>query len=85
MSRCEQRQPPPPPPRGPYRVYFYSHEPNEPPHVHVNRDKASYKVWLVPVALASSLAFRAGELREIERLISMNRAILLKAWEEFHG
>ncbi|QPN69195.1 DUF4160 domain-containing protein [Synechococcus sp. CBW1108] len=70
---------------GPYRVYFYSHEPNGPPHVHVDRDKTSCKVSLIPVALASSLGFRAGELREIERLISMNRAILLKAWEEFHG
>ena len=70
---------------GPYRVYFYSHELNEPPHVHVDRDKASCKVWLIPVALVSSLGFRAGELREIERLISMSRAILLKAWEEFHG
>jgi hypothetical protein len=69
---------------GPYRVYFYSHEPNEPPHVHVDRDKASCKVWRGPVALASSLGFRAGELREIERLVSMNRAILLKAWDEFH-
>lgn len=70
---------------GPYRVYFYSHEPNEPPHVHVDRYKASCKVWLVPVALSSSLGFSARELREIERLVSLNRAILLKAWEEFHG
>ncbi|MCX5958258.1 MAG: DUF4160 domain-containing protein [Cyanobacteria bacterium] len=70
---------------GPYRVYFYSHEPNEPPHVHVDRDKASCKVWLVHVALSSSLGFSARELREIERLVSLNRAILLKAWEEFHG
>jgi hypothetical protein len=70
---------------GPYRVYFYSHEPNEPPHVHVDRDKASCKVWLAPVALASSLGFSARELREIEQLVSLNRAILLKAWEEFHG
>ena len=70
---------------GPYRIYFYSHEPNEPPHVHVDRVKASCKVWLVPVALSSSLAFSARELREIERLVSLNRAILLKAWEEFHG
>lgn len=23
---------------GPYRFYFYSHEPNEPPHVHIDRD-----------------------------------------------
>ncbi|MFN6134015.1 MAG: DUF4160 domain-containing protein, partial [Synechococcaceae cyanobacterium] len=48
-------------------------------------DKASCKVWLVPVALSSSLGFSARELREIERLVSLNRAILLKAWEEFHG
>ena len=70
---------------GPYRVYFYSHDPNDPPHVHVDRDKASCKVWLAQVALASSLGFNARELRDIERLVSLNRAILLKAWEEFHG
>jgi hypothetical protein len=70
---------------GPYRVYFYSHEPNEPPHVHVDRDKASCKVWLSPFALASSLGFKADELREVERLVSSNRAILLKALKEFDG
>ena len=70
---------------GPCRVYVYSHEPNDPPDVHVDRDKASCQVWLAPVALASSLGFSARELREIERLVSLNRAILLKAWEEFHG
>lgn len=26
---------------GPYRLYFYSHEPNESPHVHVDRDDLS--------------------------------------------
>ena len=70
---------------GPYRVYFHSHEPNEPPHVHVDRDRASCKMWLSPVALASSLGFKAAELRDIERLVSDNRAMLEKAWEEFHG
>jgi hypothetical protein len=42
-------------------------------------------VGLTPVALSSSLGFKARELREIELLVSMNRAFLLKAWEEFHG
>ena len=70
---------------GTYRFYFYSHEPNEPPHFHVDRDQASCKVWLATVALSSSLGFKAKELREIERLVSVNRAILLQAWEEFHG
>ncbi|MEG4915003.1 DUF4160 domain-containing protein [Microcoleus sp. B13-B6] len=32
-----------------YRLYFYSHEPNEPPHVHIDRDKSSVKFWLEPV------------------------------------
>ncbi|MDM7952961.1 MAG: DUF2442 domain-containing protein [Cyanobium sp. CZS 25K] len=53
---------------GPYRFYVYSHEPNEPPHVHVDRDQDSCKVWLSPVALSSSLGFKARELRDIERL-----------------
>ena len=37
---------------GPYRFYFYSHEPNEPPHVHADRDDQSAKLWLEPVTLA---------------------------------
>ena len=31
---------------GPYRFYVYSHEPNEPLHVHVDRDDLSAKFWL---------------------------------------
>jgi hypothetical protein len=31
------------------------------------------------------LIMKANELREVERLVSSNRAILLEAWEEFHG
>lgn len=70
---------------GPYRFYFYSHEPNESPHVHVDRDDASAKFWLEPVALAWNLGFRAQELRDIERLIRGRRAFLLEAWYGYHG
>jgi hypothetical protein len=42
-------------------------------------------MWLIPVAIASSLGFKPAELRAIERLVSDNRAMLVKAWEEFHG
>jgi len=45
---------------GPYRFYFYSHEPNEPPHIHVERDDLSAKFWLDPVALARNFGFSAG-------------------------
>lgn len=54
---------------GPYRFYFYSHEPNEPPHVHVDRDDDSAKFWLETVSLARNLGFSGHELRTIERII----------------
>jgi hypothetical protein len=49
---------------GPYRFYFFSHETNEPPHVHVDRDKLSIKYWLMPVELAANFGFSSKEHRE---------------------
>jgi hypothetical protein len=49
---------------GPYRFYFYSHESNEPPHCHVDRDDSSAKFWLDPVQLAANFGFRAPALRD---------------------
>ncbi|MDE8654367.1 DUF4160 domain-containing protein [Novosphingobium album (ex Liu et al. 2023)] len=46
---------------GPCRFYFFSHEPNGPPHVHLDRDMATIKVWLDPVETARSRGFRAGD------------------------
>nr|WP_294509635.1 DUF4160 domain-containing protein [uncultured Rhodopila sp.] len=45
-----------------FRVYFWSHEPNEPPHVHLDKGGASAKVWLEPVRLASNAGFVAHSL-----------------------
>jgi hypothetical protein len=70
---------------GPYRIYFYSHEPNESPHVHIDRDERSCKFWLQPVALARNLAYSAKELRDIERIITENENQLLEAWNEYFG
>jgi hypothetical protein len=67
---------------GPYRAYFYSHEPNEPPHV--DRDDLSAKVWLEPVELARNLGFSSHELRTILRLIEANQVRLLETWNEYH-
>jgi len=67
---------------GPYRFYFYSHEPNEPPHVHVDRDDLSAKFWLGPVGLARNFGFPPRELRRIQRLATRHQAAFLEAW---HG
>ena len=70
---------------GPYRFYFYSHEPHEPVHVHVDRDDLSAKFWLEPVQLARNFGFRANELRAIQSLVIQHREELLEAWDEFFG
>ena len=68
---------------GPYRFYFYSHEPNEPAHVHVDKGGASVKLWLEPVAVARNLGFAPNELAAIVRLVQQSRTALLEAWHEF--
>jgi hypothetical protein len=70
---------------GPYRFYFFSHEPNEPAHVHVDRDNNSAKFWLQPVALARNFGFGARELRDIARIIRENQSLLLEAWHGHHS
>jgi hypothetical protein len=70
---------------GPYRFYFYSNEPNEPAHVHVDRDSCSAKFWLNPVGLARNLGFRPADLRQIDAIVRENQALLLEAWNGYFG
>ena len=70
---------------GPYRFYFYSHEPNEPPHIHVDRDDSSAKFWLNPAQLAANFGFRDHELGKIQSIVAEQRAEFLEAWNGFFG
>ena len=70
---------------GPYRLYFFSHDPNEPPHIHVDRESLSAKFWLDPVALARNLGFGARELRDIVALVYDHQAELMEAWHDYFG
>jgi hypothetical protein len=71
--------------RGPYRFYFHSHEPNEPPHIHVDRERFSAKFWLRPLALARNLGFNPKELRLLQRMIEEHRSVFVEIWHEYHG
>ena len=68
---------------GPYRFFFYSSVGREPPHIHVERDDDIAKFWLDPVQLASSGGLKPSELRDIERLVTEHRQLLLEAWNEY--
>jgi hypothetical protein len=68
---------------GPYRFFFYSSDRAEPPHVHVERDAAVAKFWLVPVRLEYNQDFAAFEIVRLEALVEANVSLLLGAWNEF--
>jgi hypothetical protein len=70
---------------GAFRFYFFSHEPNEPPHVHVDRGEATAKVWLATGDVAKSRGFRAHEIGGIVAMVADNRERLLEAWHEYFG
>jgi len=70
---------------GPYRFYFFSHEPNEPAHVHVDRDDSTAKFWIKPVRLARSVGFTPREIRGIQGIVKARQFELLKAWHGYFG
>ena len=67
---------------GPYRLFFYSSDRDEPAHVHVERDAAVAKFWLAGAETAWSRGFPPAELRRIRSIILRNRTTLLQKW---HG
>lgn len=68
-----------------YRVYFYSHEPNEPPHVHVDKAGATCKIWLEPIALAKTIGFAARDLAPILDMVRAHQSEFLEAWYGYFG
>ena len=68
---------------GAFRLYFFSHEPNEPPHIHIDRGEATIKVWLDGVEVAKSRGFRAHEIGGILAMVEEHKAKLLEAWHEY--
>jgi Domain of unknown function (DUF4160) len=68
---------------GAYRFYFYSHEPNEPPHIHIDRDNLTVKFWLEPINLAKNIGFREKELKKIEAIVEENKELFWESWHEY--
>jgi Domain of unknown function (DUF4160) len=70
---------------GPYRFYFYSHEPNEPPHIHIDRDNLTAKFWLEPISLVNNIGFPDREVRKIETIVRENQTLFWETWHEYFG
>ena len=70
---------------GPYRLFFYSFDCDEPMHVHVQRERAVCKWWLDPVAFGANHGFSASELSRIRGIILQYQRVILEAWHEHCG
>lgn len=68
---------------GPYRLFFYAGDRDEPPHIHVEREDKIAKFWLDPVRLQSSGGFSRREIGRIQKRLSENHTKLLEAWNEY--
>ena len=70
---------------GKYLFGFYSHEPNEPPHVHIRHGRREAKFWLEPVELARPGHFRSHEIRDLHKIVEESSEELLVMWHEHFG
>jgi hypothetical protein len=68
---------------GPYRLFFFSADRDEPPPVHVERDTGSAKFWLPPVRFDRSRGVGRAEIIRIQQIVEENAAILMRAWNEY--
>jgi len=68
---------------GPYRLFFYAGDRDEPQHVHVERNDKIAKFWLDPVRLQSSGGFSRAELGRIQKIIQENHTKLVEAWNGY--
>lgn len=68
-----------------YRLFFYSNERSEPPHVHAERGDAVAKLWLHDASIASAHGFRRSELAALQRMVTANRTLLEDRWNEHFG
>lgn len=66
-----------------FRFYFFSHEPNEPPHVHVDKGAATAKIWLESLEVAKNRGFRAHEIAGIVAIVADHRGAFLEKWHEY--
>jgi hypothetical protein len=70
---------------GPYRLFFYASDRNEPQHVHVEHEGKIAKFWLKPVRVQRTGGLRRAEMNRIQRIIESHHQQLVEAWNDYFG
>lgn len=72
-----------------WRLFFYSNERDEPPHIHCTKGSCDAKYWLNSTLFDIQPAYEynliPAERRAIREIIFKHFDYLLEKWNEFHG
>ena len=63
-----------------YRIFFYSKENDEPPHVHVEHERGTAKFWLAPVSLARARGLPEHVVNDVSAIIRSRACLYLERW-----
>lgn len=63
-----------------YRFYFWSREPDEPPHVHVDGAEGTAKIWLETLNVAYYDGFKAKDVSKVVKKLAEHQAAFLEIW-----
>jgi hypothetical protein len=66
-----------------YKFRFYSSDVNEPPHVHILRDKNVAKIWLESLEVEYQHGYKPTEINRIIKLTRENKQRLLEIWNGY--
>jgi hypothetical protein len=68
-----------------FRIFFYSRENDEPPHVHVEHERGTAKLWLTPVRLARTRGLPEHLVNDVSGIIRSRAGLYLERWNAHFG
>lgn len=68
-----------------WKFLFYSAEGQEPPHVHVRKDRKELKVWLETSSLSKNRRCSEIEVNAILKVVAEHRNEFLEKWHGHFG
>lgn len=67
-----------------FRFFFFSADGSEPIHVHVKKGNGDGKIWILPEPNPAYLIdFTAQEEMQIMDIVSQNKELIIKKWNEY--
>lgn len=69
-----------------YRFFFWiGEDADEPPHIHIDKDGRSAKIWLAPLAVAWNDGYAPHEINRLLKVVEEHKHMFLEAWYDYFG